>query len=114
MSNNSKKAAPSRSAESRRERRIIRNYLRASIYFNFIFEMKDNDALAPAADRLASADALLSTLTGYEKSDRSSELLKAKLVNASKTTRVEVAPNVFVRKPAAGEMFFPENAPKAK
>lgn len=59
----------SRAPEAKRARKIIRNYLRASIYLAFALELGDEAETEAATETYELAHAALSTLAGYEDTD---------------------------------------------
>lgn len=59
----------SRAPEAKRARKIIRNYLRASIYLAFALELGDEAEIEAATETYELAHAALSTLAGYEDTD---------------------------------------------
>lgn len=62
-------SSKSRAPEAKRARKIIRNYLRASIYLAFALELGDEAETEAASEAYELAHAALSTLAGYEDTD---------------------------------------------
>ena len=62
----SKNTASSRSPESRRERRIIRNYLRVAIAYNALQSTDDVLVRERVNIEMDNAEALLRSLPGYD------------------------------------------------